>query len=361
MFRSASPYSAFFMSGLQSSSDDFRRRGSLPTDSLKRPSTKTLEVQDRSFLSLDLAESQSMKSVIRNSSSTGSFTFAEFDRSPALRRVRSSRDSLRNIPSAKPVPSTTLPDLPSPLLATITITNTPAALPPSPAFQFPPSSPSPSKSKIHVIAPVPGPSTLPTIVAPVPRRQNSFATWKSSSSVSTRYKRTRRSDALARLEGRYPAALPYKKGFSVGSRKGFLDLSDDEDDGDDEFGFGGDCDDDFVDLPIDFASMSCRTSVYGSPLDDDEDVIVSRSPVQRRTRSIRSNRSRAFSQSISYSSQALASSKPKTTPSPPRRRRSRTVTMFPLTSFIDLKADNSASKENDEERGWRSFIEISLS
>jgi hypothetical protein len=63
MFRSATPYSPFFMSGLQYSADDFRRRGSLPTDSLKRTSPKSGLVQDRSFLSLDLAESQSMMSV----------------------------------------------------------------------------------------------------------------------------------------------------------------------------------------------------------------------------------------------------------------------------------------------------------
>ncbi|KAK7466357.1 hypothetical protein VKT23_005085 [Stygiomarasmius scandens] len=355
MFRSSSPYSPFFMSGLQPS-EDFHRRGSLPTNSLHRTdSVRTRDVQDRSFLSLDLAESQSMKSVKHLGDGKASDSLKSPQQSPL--RLRSSRDSLRTIPSPKPVPSVTLPEVPSPRL--ISITNT------THTFKFPLPPSSPSKAKPFIPSPA-GPSTVPAIASPtaiVPQRSNSTATWKSSSTVSTRYKRSRRSDALARLEGRFPGT--YKKRFSFASKKNFMNMLDDEDDGDDESGFGKDVesDDSFVDLPIDFSSSaSPRVSLHGVYPDDDEDVVIPRSPAHRRllswgqTRSVRSRRSQ--SQSVSNYSPSSAYLKPKTSPSPPRRRRSRTVTMFPLTSFIDLKGE-AGSKENDEEWGWRSFIEIS--
>lgn len=68
MFASNSPYSPFFTSGLLSHSIfDGPRRGSLPTDKSKdvhQPqSIFSNQPEYRSFLSLDLAESQSMRSA----------------------------------------------------------------------------------------------------------------------------------------------------------------------------------------------------------------------------------------------------------------------------------------------------------
>ncbi|THU97775.1 hypothetical protein K435DRAFT_796258 [Dendrothele bispora CBS 962.96] len=409
------------MSGLQQSADDFRRRGSLPTDTLSRSdSVKTRDIQDRSFLSLDLAETQSFKSVKR----TEDIRTSDLSKSPQQSplRLRSSRDSLRTIPSPKPIPSVILPQVPSSPPRLVSITNT------APTFKFPLSS-SPSNKSPKSFMPtttVAGPSTVPKIIAPVatapfsvpPQRSNSTATWKSSSTVSTRYRRTRRSDALARLEGRTRGPVAYKKRFSVGSKKNFMSMSDDEEeqedegdvDGDDEYGFGSgeSSDDGFVDLPIDFSSsfVSPRTSLHGGRAlslfpDDDEDVVIPRSPAlgghhqnhhhhhhhhhhHRRffswgkTSSVRSKRSQSQSvvsrfptvtanTSMTDAAAAVAPGRyvKSSSASPPsqRRRRSRTVTMFPLTSFIDLKGDAVGSKENvpvvDEEWGWRSFIEIS--
>ena len=67
MFASNSPYSPFFTSGLLCHSIfDGIRRGSLPTDSSKdvqSPFIFSNQPEYRSFLSLDLAESQSMRSA----------------------------------------------------------------------------------------------------------------------------------------------------------------------------------------------------------------------------------------------------------------------------------------------------------
>ena len=67
MFASNSPYSPFFTSGLLCHSIfDGIRRGSLPTDNSKDVHSQFLfsnQPEYRSFLSLDLAESQSMRSA----------------------------------------------------------------------------------------------------------------------------------------------------------------------------------------------------------------------------------------------------------------------------------------------------------
>ena len=64
MFASNSPYSPFFTSGLLCHSIfDGIRRGSLPTDKPKDQSIFSNQPEYRSFLSLDLAESQSMRSA----------------------------------------------------------------------------------------------------------------------------------------------------------------------------------------------------------------------------------------------------------------------------------------------------------
>jgi hypothetical protein len=67
MFPSNSPYSPFFTSGLLCHSIfDGIRRGSLPTDNSKdvnAPFIFSNQPEYRSFLSLDLAESQSMRSA----------------------------------------------------------------------------------------------------------------------------------------------------------------------------------------------------------------------------------------------------------------------------------------------------------
>ncbi|KAF8223765.1 hypothetical protein L208DRAFT_1381333 [Tricholoma matsutake] len=164
-----SPYSPFFTSGFLSS----HRRGSLPTAFYQSPP------ESRSFLSLD---------------------------SNLPLRPRRSRDSLRTIPSPKPAPSITLPDLPPhPPPSTLGLSLERASH----------SAPS------LVISPHPSPNPLYQF----PKRLSII----SSSSVSTQVRKTNRSNALACLEGRSkPSNLPSPPMTS--QKQNFMNMSDDEDD-----------------------------------------------------------------------------------------------------------------------------------
>ncbi|KAF7308816.1 hypothetical protein MKEN_01081200 [Mycena kentingensis (nom. inval.)] len=249
-------YSSFFMSGLLSppassdasthSPDAFDvvpRRGSLPTESSRfesMPDDEDLDLEEtamfyftlqprrrdgteyRSFLSLDLAESQSMRSA-------------------SLRRKSSARRAPRR--RSKEVPFTAdlqIPDSPNLLpvhspveTAPRSPTGTPRSVPspklaPMAALPIPPSPPGQSLE-------VPSPARAPTAVVIQPAPSRTLIARKPStmtqatrasattSTVSTRYRRKRRDKALACLEGRRPAIHPAPS-------DNFMSLSDDEDD-----------------------------------------------------------------------------------------------------------------------------------
>ncbi|KAJ3995615.1 hypothetical protein F5050DRAFT_270887 [Lentinula boryana] len=391
MFRTGSPYSQFFMSGLLPSAAasvnnannegqdgflyevDFRRRGSLP-DTSSTTSVAQFH-KERSFLSLDLAGAGSLRyarcifCLIP--------MFSDNDHSaPSLHTLRS-RPSLQSLPSQKPMPkyADALPALPA-LNATSRASST--LLPAS-----------------HTNS-VAGPSK-PLVTSNITRNTSIKTT---VSTVSTNYRRTKRSDALARLEGRSQAALA---SFKFGSIKeenisNFMSLSDDEDSSEDEWDMHSDEEADFVDLDIDFSSTHRHS--YSTPLqnDDDEEDVLPLSP----------SRSHAYSRSFSYSTSSHSAPSrmqrhrsktrskssygfPSSTKSEPKVR-SKTMSMFPsnappteYTSFMDFEhsthrgTSSSSSRrlswsspkdvtsplpspslrKTDEWLQWSSFIEIS--
>ncbi|KAJ7066577.1 hypothetical protein C8F01DRAFT_707883 [Mycena amicta] len=222
-------YSNFFISGLISppssspsslrSRDSFDvgpRRGSLPTDSSRLSSAFddddaskfyfTLQQRDsneyRSFLSLDLAESLSLRSH-------------SMKRKPSARRPRRSREPQFSA-------GMQIPDSPN-LLP-----------PPSPAGPRSPgtprSIPSPKPAPVSTLPNVPPAPPVVMKLAPAPQRKPSVmshATRASAttSAVSTRYRRRRRDKALACLEGRRPPPPP-----PFASTDNFMSFSDDEED-----------------------------------------------------------------------------------------------------------------------------------
>ncbi|KAJ3718928.1 hypothetical protein C8R42DRAFT_643959 [Lentinula raphanica] len=342
MFRTGSPYSQFFMSGLLPSADpnasedgqdgflyevDFRRRGSLP-DTLSPTANLAQFHKERSFLSLDLAGAGSL-------------------RAPSLHTLHS-RPSLQSLPTQKPMPNYAyvLPALPAPNVhsrASSTLL--------------------PTTQQSH---PVAGPSK--PVAASNLTRNMSVKT--ATSTVSTNYRRTKRSDALARLEGRSPAAAALKPfrfgGIKEESTSNFMSLSDDEDSSEDEWDMS-DEDTDFVDLEIDFSS---NRHSYSAPSqrDDEEDIFLPFSPTQSHTyprslslstssHSAPSRMQRRRSRTHSNSGYGLGASSVK---SEPRRMRSKTVSMFPsngprkeYTSFMDF--DNSTHRDASSSSMSRRF------
>ncbi|TFK71369.1 hypothetical protein BDN72DRAFT_464323 [Pluteus cervinus] len=254
-----SPYSPFFTSGLLSdqcssspspsrcSSPEFfpgPRRGSLPTDSsaeveeaarAKRadeslafyqtlqPKRDTSEY--RSFLSLDLAESQSLRSVsMRRKTGSMKSSKPRFDcipehPVPALPtsplRARFSRDSLRALPSPKPAPSVSLPEPPKM----------------SPTTSQPPRLPSiPRTPTLRMSSLEPAPlSPVRISTPPQSNKRSRHGTLVSTASTTTRG--INRSDALARLEGQLSPKRKAKKPKTI--RTNFMSMSDDESDMDD--------------------------------------------------------------------------------------------------------------------------------
>ncbi|TFK39977.1 hypothetical protein BDQ12DRAFT_665172 [Crucibulum laeve] len=356
----SSPYSPFFTSGLlsqpllasSSSPSSSRspspeiplgpRRGSLPTDSPARlPSADdasafyfTLQQRDeskfRSFLSLDLAESQSMRSAsLKRKVSGRSRTTAPSARlaarlafpgipedphylapSPTTLRLRRSRESMRTIPSPKPAPSATLPDLPK---DTTVIACAPPRLPSIPVI------PSLDFSLKRTSAGVPSIAASPTasVSKPVPNSHRaSTLTQATSSTVSTRVRKFNRSDALARLEGRSELPrVPCKRTL----QSNFMSMSDDEDE--------DDSDDDSVDF-FDSADTQRKTFL---PAIEPEDVVLPTITISGRLRGT----------SVSNSHKRRHA---------PNRT---TKDWFPLKSFIDLRNDDDSSRWS-----WRSFIEV---
>ncbi|KAJ7668356.1 hypothetical protein B0H17DRAFT_1142469 [Mycena rosella] len=276
----------------------------------------------RSFLSLDLAESQSLRShSMRRKSSTRRHSreppFAvdfQIPDSPSLlpppspmsmRRSpgRSPASSLRPLPSPKPAPVATLPSVPS--------------HPSTPRTPRTPRSPG-----LEVVI-----SRTPTpvaIQAAPPQRKASLVSQvtrasATSSTVSTRYRRTRRNKALACLEGRRPLPAP------ASPSDNFMSMSEDEEE---EEGVA-------VprapspDLP-DLSLSGDQLIMLIAGLDDGD---VHSAPASSPPRSKPSSRE---------------SSTP-TPASPPRRRRTSLV----LKSFMDFHNDEDSSRWS-----WRSFIEV---
>jgi hypothetical protein len=189
MFASNSPYSPFFTSGL-----------------LSHAMWKDVQPEYRSFLSLDSAESR-----------CPSTTPLVFCSSPFLHSSSFSRTcdppTLRSIPSPKPVPLTTLPEVP----------DSPPRLPsliPIPALEIP-----------HLSSPSLTISRTPAPLTAI--RRLSVATKATSSSVSARVRKSNRSEALARLEGRSkhrPITLHIK--HLTPQQYNFMNMTDDEDEDD---------------------------------------------------------------------------------------------------------------------------------
>ncbi|KAF8817523.1 hypothetical protein BYT27DRAFT_7216612 [Phlegmacium glaucopus] len=313
MFASNSPYSPFFTSGLLSHSIlDGIRRGSLPTDNSKDiqpPFIFSRQPEYRSFLSLDLAESQSMRSASFKRKPSSPFNFPKISEPSNTLRLRVSRDSLRSIPSPKPAPSITLPELPK--RTPSPISSVPPRLPslvPIPALEFP----LPSLTISRTPAPL-------TVI-----RHISVATKATSSTISTRVRRSNRLEALARLEGRSKNG-PITIHSKPAQQRNFMNMSDDEDEEDK----GGDLD-----------TLDLGDHTFPNPILEPEDVVLP----------------------------TLSSPEaPRSSPLPPRpndpflvtsvrchrTQLSSTKDWFPLKSFMDLHNDDDSSAWT-----WRSFIHV---
>ncbi|PBK65828.1 hypothetical protein ARMSODRAFT_1087083 [Armillaria solidipes] len=253
MFRTGSPYSPFFTSGLLSSPAspaspaDFNelgpRRGSLPTSSSDRSSAYHLTLQSkrdvnefRSFLSLDLAETRSQRSK-RGSNNHWSEVVAQHPPLPDSPTFtsRSASPRLRAMPSPKPAPSITLPELPS-VPTPSPVASSSRTLPDSltkPLRITRPKLPSPTSSRLPK-----------SPVVKTPLLSSRVARSISTSTVSTRYRALRRTSALAALEGHR------KRTQSLSTSQNFISLSDDE--GDDELSDdddeSSDSDESFIDV-----------------------------------------------------------------------------------------------------------------
>ncbi|KAK0203027.1 hypothetical protein DFS33DRAFT_950887 [Desarmillaria ectypa] len=253
MFRTGSPYSPFFTSGLLSSptspalpadiNELGPRRGSLPMASSDQSSAYHFTPQSRrdvnefrSFLSLDLAETRSQRSK-RRSNNHWSEVVAQhppLPDSPTF-NSRSASPRLRAMPSPKPAPSITLPDLP--VVPT-----------PSPVASSSRSLPDFLTKPLRITKPKMSSPTLsrplnpPVVKTPLLSRRAARSI--STSTVSTRYRTLRRSSALAALEGHR------KRAQSLSTSQNFISLSDDE--GDDELSDdddeSSDSDESFIDV-----------------------------------------------------------------------------------------------------------------
>jgi hypothetical protein len=210
-------------------------------------------------------------------------------------RRRTSKESLRTIPSPKPAPSATLPELPT------------ASNPCSPA--------PPLSLKKRAASTVVSSLLSPTLRA---RRPASLR----SESISSHDRRRSRLDALACLEGRSRA--PHRVPRSSGLRNNFMSFSDDEDEK--------------STTPKSTASSAPATPVVQiedqSAFADVEDEVDAIIPTLARKRG------------------AVDQAKSARPAKPARKRRGTIESWFPLKSFIDFKDDDLSSWN------WRSFIEI---
>ncbi|KAI0259355.1 hypothetical protein BC834DRAFT_634587 [Gloeopeniophorella convolvens] len=370
------------------------RKSSLPTKALSRPSESlslskpaedlraSVEFSNpfgespkaanelRSFLSLDLASEKSLRlhrsnrsrlspldtNVPPHSSSptSASRTPRPHQHTPSSTRHlpvppsplsapfarRPSRDSLRNLPSPRPAPSSALPQIPSsskeaPVLPPLELpepalfSSSSPSPSPKPTLRIPPVHHAPSRSAPPTIS-IPSTSSLSPITSDSPvspraswqARPVSFVSFSSTSTSirTTRKRNVERSNALACLEGRSPA--PGRIPRSTRQRN-FMSMSDDEDDEPD-----ADAEDDGP------AARSAPTPSF---------VLATPPPSRRTTATVRSPVDEEEDRVLPVN--AAAAVRPKMRP-----RRSTLESWFPLANFIDLK--------DDELSGWRGVVEI---
>ncbi|KAI0819599.1 hypothetical protein BC628DRAFT_1014662 [Trametes gibbosa] len=399
-------YSPLFTSGLMSESNtpsSSRRpslelcekapRGSLPVDanmdSFYEASSSTSEEDavfltlmprrrraeaGNSFLSLDLAESHSMRSMsLRRKDTVTSRATTHFGRSvptsPDLRPVpiptaplsfshsglalQSRRSIVRHssregLPGVKPVPSSQLPATPpvprrprpSDLTITLSTCFSSVSSDSGPSMhRATHSEPSIASPISPIISPLersyltfsppttpPASAALTSFVdvqrhAPAPAAVTLRARPSVRSSVSIRTRQVNRSAALAALEGRSSSNSHSRQRSRPGN---FMSMSDDEDDGDaDEIENHGSAS---TTLPTSGPSVTSLLDV----LQEEEDVVVPAARPPKR---------------VSSSTPVLRKSR--------SRRGTIESLLSPLTNFIDFRDDDRST------RSWRSFVEIS--
>lgn len=222
MFHPSSPYSPFFNSGFLSESlpsrqlPNHRHSRTRRRDSLSRdPDSSALanvhleQTEFLSFLSLDHTDSTSLHASSTSITSSRDPSLPGSDNPtsespnpyhPTI-RLRRSRDSMRTIPSPKPVPSIILPEPPK-------------SAPPSLSTQPPSAFDLPESHNSSLLLSLPQASS---------RSNNRYST----STVTTSVRKVNRSQALARLEGRFISAFVSSKEPS--SAPNFMSMTDDED------------------------------------------------------------------------------------------------------------------------------------
>ncbi|KAI0060234.1 hypothetical protein BV25DRAFT_1828062 [Artomyces pyxidatus] len=242
---------------------------------------------------------------------------------------RPSRDSLRNLPSPKPAPVSTLPEIPS-------ARGVPKALRSVPALSIAPMSPSSSSSSPQSPSHRPSYSAPPyapvaSTSSPTHSRRMSYISFSSTgTSVRTSRKRTaHRSDALAHLEGR--AGMPRRT--MPPRARNFMNMTDDEDEEDDFHVAPRDVAHSRLTVP---ASIHMQVPPSSPTYYDDEDRVLP-API-------------THSRSLPQSRASMSSLSPPPSVKGGRRRRSTIESWFPLANFIDLKDDDLAS--------WRGLVEI---
>jgi hypothetical protein len=305
----------------------------------------------RSFLSLDLAESQSLRSLgLKHqasciSKSTTWSSRPEMVLSPNCSaldsshnnkplRIRSSHESLRSIPSPKPVPSISLPKIPNPpVAAVVPASDLPPRLPPIPTT--PPlristiaklSTPSSSVRRRH--PPPPPKIASTTTTPPIPVSRNDSTSTRTSS-----YRAASRSHALARLEGRSNSSRRRVQ-------RNFMSMSDDEDDDEDLQQQQSSSD-----LDVDLAS-AMRLAAF---LDEEDDLTYPYHIPPPLLSSSSSLSPDTPSTAVPQTAHETSLPTPKLSRSIKGKNNPPTESWFPMTSFLDAR---------EEEWNWRSFIEF---
>ncbi|KAI0091271.1 hypothetical protein BDY19DRAFT_904719 [Irpex rosettiformis] len=326
-----------------------------------KPSRRQLQ-QGQSFLSLDLgADMRRTMSLRRKDTVTTihgrSVPTSPISSAPPIPRAfspilrRTSRDTL---PSPKPAPSATLPQVPPrfrrPSNLTLSIsthlpelqaeagpssptassrhraTNSEPAVMPTPIRSSPPGDDqsyfvfSPVESTPST-PPLTGTSTFDEVVTPVEPLSapphitavglKATPSFRSTASVGTRQRN--RSAALAALEGR--DRTPSKRRPSI--KRNFMSMSDDEDEDED--------------------TVTLENQLLGV-LNEEEDVVI---PGTNRVGGLTKENTRESSKRTSVSSESKRS-----------RRSTFDSLLSPLTNFIDFRDDEPTS------RSWRSFVEL---
>ncbi|KAG6374662.1 hypothetical protein JVT61DRAFT_4028 [Boletus reticuloceps] len=301
-------YSPLFTLGLLAEHNPKSSRSSPPSPvddvsaiyfTLKKGKRDTTEL--RSFLYLDLADNtrhapshrRKFSILSKSTSWTCTADVHDFTRtekpmitSPApvlSTRRRTSRDSLRSIPSPKPAPSATLPELPT-----------------ASHLRPPPSSTSLLKKR-------PASTVITSPLSLTPRLRRSASS--RSESISSHDRRRSRLDALACLEGRSRA--PNRVLHSSSLRNNFMSFSDDEDE----------------------KSIMRRPTVPAPPAIQVEDLSAFADVEDEVDAIIPNVRKRDSSNKA----------KPARPTKPTRKRRGTIESWFPLKSFIDFKDDDSSS------------------